>query len=62
MDSYRFPRQGLNLNQRVLVALGGDSRSQARGLVVRDDIDKPHVLIIRLDDGRYVLGSEVRFL
>jgi hypothetical protein len=31
------------------------------GEVVRDDIEAPYIMIIRLDDGRHVLATECQW-
>lgn len=51
----QWPEQGTFLGKRVKVSFGSDSRSIG-GKIVRDDATG--VTIIRLDDDRYVLGTE----
>ena len=38
-----------------------DTAHMLRGTVVRNDSEAPHVMIIRLDDGRYVLDGECQY-
>lgn len=38
-----------------------DTAHMLRGTVVRNDAETPHVMIIRLDDGRYVLDGECQY-
>lgn len=56
-----FPKQGSMLGKRVMVCFHFNTRLTIGGEVVRDDAEKPHVGIIRLDDGRYVLMTECQF-
>ena len=55
------PRQAGFLGRRVLVTQPADP-APVGGVVVRDDAEPPYVVLILLDDGRYVLGRECRFL
>lgn len=55
------PRQAGFLGRRVLVTRGADS-TPTGGVVVRDDAEHPNVVVIRLDDGQYLLGPECRFV
>jgi hypothetical protein len=52
-----FPLQGIFLNRRVEVTSFGDPLKPFKGTCVRDDYPQG-VTIIRLDDGRHVLGTE----
>lgn len=54
-----FPPQGPLAGRRVDVVLAYTQRT--RGQVVRQDAEYPDVTIIRLDDGRFVLGGECQF-
>lgn len=60
VSALEFPTQGELLNARVRVAFNW-GRQEFIGMVVRWDIEEPHVTIIKLDDGRYVLGSECQY-
>lgn len=31
------------------------------GTVIRDDVEDPHLTIIKLDDGRIILGTECQY-
>lgn len=57
----RFPRQGSYAGRRVAVVFGYDTSIQLRGEVVREDAEDPGRMIIRLDDGRYVLSTECQW-
>lgn len=61
IDHERFPDQGGWLNRRVAVCFHYNTADIVRGVIVRDDTEDPHVTIIRLDDGRYVLSTECQF-
>jgi len=56
----KFPKQGALSSKKVLV------RFHCRdpifnGVIVRDDIESPYVTIIRLEDGRIILGTECQY-
>lgn len=57
----RFPSQGPWVGRRIYVMFNFDTANPLAGIVVRDDYQDPHRTIIRLDDGRYVLGSECQY-
>jgi hypothetical protein len=57
----RFPPQGAALGERVRVVFHYDTAHVLDGTVVRDDMAPPFRTIIRLDDGRHVLGTECQF-
>jgi hypothetical protein len=57
----KFPEQGSQLGARVKVCFHHDPTHTVRGYVVRDDRDAPGHTIIRLDDGRHVLGTECQY-
>lgn len=57
-----FPKQGFFLGERVKVAFDETGSASVFGTVVRDDIEIPHVGIIRLDDGRHVLMTECYYM
>lgn len=61
VDAERFPQQGAYGGKRVRVCFNYDSTETLLGLVVRDDAEAPWRLIIRLDDGRYVLSTECQW-
>jgi hypothetical protein len=57
-----WPEQGSHLNKLVTVGTFNDSDdTRMDGLIVRDDIEEPFLTIIRLDDGRYILGDECHY-
>lgn len=56
-----FPKQGTYLGRRVIVCFNRDDTAVIGGEVVRDDIEPPNLTVIRLDDGRYVLGAECQY-
>lgn len=56
-----FPAQGSYLGRRVRVCFHYDTEVTIGGEVVRDDVDAPYALIIKLDDGRYVLATECMY-
>lgn len=56
-----FPKQGSMLDQRVKVVFHYDFKNFVMGTVVRDDVEEPNKTIIKLDDGRYVLGTECQY-
>jgi hypothetical protein len=45
----------LGLRTKVIFHYGGP---ELMGTIVRDDFEEPWRTIIKLDDGRYILGSE----
>lgn len=61
VDGDTFPRQGSFLGHRAQVAFHYDLRNTLPGTVIRDDCEPPWQLVIRLDDGRVVLGQECQY-
>lgn len=57
----KFPAQGAHLDATVDVCFGYATTRLVRGVVVRDDKVDPFVMIILLDDGRYVLSTECQY-
>jgi len=57
----KYPQQGTYVGIRVCVCFNYDTATAVLGTVVRDDLEKPHRIIIKLDDDRYVLGSECQY-
>ena len=55
------PKQGSWLHRQVRVYFNGNLDRSLVGHIVRDDDEEPYEIIIRLRDGRLVLGSEVTF-
>lgn len=61
IGKHRFPKQGKNLNRRVKVIFDFNTSDVIFGLIVRDDMEAPWQTIIRLDDGKTVLGTECQY-
>jgi hypothetical protein len=59
--AHRFPRQSNYLGARVVVCFHFDTSMTIDGTVIRDDMEAPWQLIIRLDDGRHVLATECQY-
>lgn len=57
----KFPKQGSYLHAAVEVVFNYDTAQPLRGTLVRDDAEDPWRTIIRLEDGRYVLGTECQY-
>lgn len=57
----RFPKQGSFWGRRVVVCFDFDTSRTILGTVVREDIEAPGRMIIKLDDGRYVLSTECQY-
>jgi hypothetical protein len=56
-----FPKQGNFLHCTTEVCFNYDSSQRIGGIVVREDAEEPGIMIIRLDDGRYVLSTECQY-
>lgn len=61
IDHEQFPVQTSNVGERCEVCFNYDTKHVVRGTVVRDDGEEPGKMIIRLDDGRYVLSTECMY-
>ena len=57
----KWPAQGDELHQRVRVCFQYDGSRCMDGVVVRADKELPYRMIIRLDDGRFVLATECMY-
>lgn len=57
----RFPKQGEILHARCTVCFHYDTSRTIGGTIVREDVEAPHEIVIRLDDGRYVLAGECMY-
>lgn len=57
----KFPKQGTYLGKRVNVCFNYNTSKQIAGTVVREDVEEPGVMIIRLDDTRHVLSTECQW-
>ena len=56
-----YPKQGTFKDKRVVVCFDYDTSASIGGVCVRDDVSEPHLTIIKLDDGRHVLGTECQY-
>lgn len=56
----KFPQQAA-VGVRLKVCFHYDTKNFIGGEFVRDDVEPPHVGIIKLDDGRYVLATECQY-
>lgn len=56
-----YPKQGDYLDARVNVIYNYDTTIKESGTIIRDDIEEPFRTVIKLDDGRILLGSECQF-
>jgi hypothetical protein len=56
-----FPPQGSALHRQVKVILDYDTPRHTTGKVVRDDVSDPWLMIIQLEDGRFVLSTECMY-
>lgn len=61
IDFDKFPAQGVFLGMYVRVCFNYDTSRILLGRVVRDDKEEPGRMIIRLEDGRYVLSTECQY-
>lgn len=57
----KFPEQGSFLHKRVRVFFNYDTTKAIYGRVVRDDMEDPFLILIKLDDNRYVRSSECQY-
>lgn len=56
----RFPKQSDLVGTRVEVFFY-DVKWKMQGVIVRDDMESPYRMIIKLDDGRHVLADECMY-
>lgn len=56
-----FPKQGHNLNKKVIVIFRYDSSKHLEGKIIRDDMEFPWVTIIKLNDERFILAGECMY-
>lgn len=61
IDAERFPEQGSFLGKNVRVCFKYNAGKTLMGVVVRDDIEEPSRMIIRLEDDRYILSTECQY-
>jgi len=60
IDYDKFPKQRWK-GERCKVFFNYDTSESIGGVIVRDDIEAPHITIIQLDDGRFVLATECQY-
>lgn len=56
--SYSEAQQGSYLNRRTRVAFHGQISQAIGGTIVRDDMEDPYKIVIKLDAGRFVFSTE----
>lgn len=56
-----FPRQSDCVGSQVRVCFHFDTKKQLDGVIVRDDLEEPFVMLIKLEDDRYVLATECMY-
>lgn len=56
---YEYPR--FKIGARVEVCYNYNTTNTHLGEIVRDDLEEPYRTIIKLDNGRYLLGEECQF-
>lgn len=56
----KFPKQN-TVGSRVKVCYHYDTSKTHLGTIVRDDLEEPYETIIKLDNGRYLRGTECQF-
>jgi hypothetical protein len=56
-----FPKQGKYLGKKVFVCFHYDTSKTVDGRIVRDDVEEPWIVIIALEDGRYILSTECMY-
>ena len=61
IDYDNFPKQGDHLNKKVEVYFKYDTSKALNGIIVRDDMEEPFEIIIKLDNGRYLRASECQY-
>lgn len=61
VDIDKFPVQGTYLGKPVEVCFNYNIFSTIKGVCVRDDTELPGLMIIKLDDNRYVLSTECQW-
>ena len=57
----KFPAQGVFKGATVRVCFHFDVTKTVNGVVVRDDNEEPRIMIIKTDDGRYILATECQW-
>lgn len=57
----KFPAQSKIVGSRVRVVYHYNTAKTDYGTIVRDDAETPFETIIKLDNGKYVLGTECQY-
>jgi hypothetical protein len=60
VDYDKFPKQGRDLHCRAKVFFRYQDKT-VFGTIVRDDCEEPGLIILKLDDGRYILSTECQY-
>lgn len=55
------PKQGDLLGLRVEVIFDRDTTTATTGLVLRDDMEEPHLTLIQLEDGFVITSKECQY-
>jgi hypothetical protein len=58
---YSYPKQGAYLNARVRVCFNYNTQIHFSGVIIRDDVESDCLTIIKLDDGRIIMGTECQY-
>lgn len=61
IDYNTYPKQSGYVGRTVDIIFNYDRSKMIEGVFVREDIGKPYTMIIKLNDGRYVLSSECQY-
>ena len=61
ITSEKFPKQSDKIGKKVTVCYHFDTSKTHSGVIVRDDIEVPHVTIFKLDNGRHILSTECQY-
>ena len=61
VNTKEWPEQSEHVGFLVRVCFGYDTSATLAGRLVRDDVSHPFETIIRLEDGRHVLGTECQY-
>lgn len=56
-----FPKQSSWVGCRCRVSFQYDTEHPINGTIIRDDTEKPYLMLIRLDDGRTVRACECQY-
>ena len=61
IDIESFPKQSAYVGEGVKVWFRLKADEFMYGTIVRDDLEEPHLTIIKLEDDRYVLSTECQY-